>query len=100
MKAAQECNTMSELRSVIDALDRQIVGLLVQRMGCIDRAVVLKPTEGMPARIETRVQAVVENVRNEAEVQGFDPDLAERMWREMIEWSIAREEQTLGRTKQ
>lgn len=97
MKAPQDCANMAELRVEIDALDRQIVELLARRVTYIDRAVELKPAEGLPARIDERVEAVVAKVRATAATAGFDPDLAEAMWRQMIDWSIAREERVLGR---
>ena len=97
MKAPQDCANMAELRVEIDTLDRQLVALLAQRATYIDRAAELKPAEGLPARIDSRVEEVVQRVRSRAETEGFDPVLAERIWRQLIDWSIAREEQTLGR---
>ncbi len=96
MKPAEDCRTMAELREQIDLLDRALIDLLVQRASYIDRAIALKPTEGLPARIEPRVAEVIANVRATAEAEGFDPDLAEDLWRRIIEWSIAREERVLG----
>ena len=97
MKAPQDCANMAELRVEIDALDRQLVALLAQRATYIDRAAELKPAEGLPARIDERVEDVVAKVRITAQEAGFDPDLAEAIWRRMIDWSIAREERVLGR---
>ena len=87
---------MAELRAEIDALDARIVKLLAQRAAYIDRAVPLKQAEGLPARIEDRVEEVVARVRHRAEAEGFDPALTEALWRLIIEWSIRREERTLG----
>ncbi|WP_149141057.1 chorismate mutase [Gemmobacter caeruleus] len=97
MKAPQECRNMAELRVEIDALDRQLVALLARRATYIDRATELKPAEGLPARIDDRVEAVVSKVRASAQETGLDADLAEALWRRLIDWSIAREEQVLGR---
>ena len=96
MTPAEECRTMAELRAQIDQLDRALIDLLVQRASYIDRAIALKPNEGLPARIDTRVEEVIANVRATAEARGLDPDLAEDLWRRIIEWSIAREERVLG----
>ena len=89
---------MTELRSEIDALDSQIVTQLAHRAALIARAAELKPKEGMPARINRRVEEVISNVRSNAQVQGLDPALVEKLWHEMIEWSIHEEEKTLGVT--
>lgn len=99
MREPQDCETMDELRAAIDALDGALVALLVQRARYIDRAAVLKPAEGLPARIEARVDEVLANVRSCAGAGGLDPDLAERVWRELIEWSIRREEDVMGTTE-
>ena len=82
---------MAELRPEIDALDADLIALLAERMGYIDRAITLKQNENLPARITNRVDQVIGNVRDEATATGFDPDLAEALWRQLIEWSIARE---------
>ena len=87
---------MGELRLEIDRLDQALVTLLAERAGYIDRAIQLKPAEGLPARIDARVEEVVARVRARAGQGGLDPDLAEAIWRRVIEWSIAREETVLG----
>ncbi len=87
----QDCTSMEELRAQIDRLDRDLIGLLVERASYIDRAIDLKGPQGMPARIPERVEEVVENVKAEAEANGLDPALVETLWRHLINWSIARE---------
>ena len=96
--AAEACTTMPELRDQIDALDAEIVALLAERAAYIDRAITLKPALGWPARIPDRVEEVVGKVRGTAEAKGLDPDLAEALWRRLIDWSIAREERQMGRS--
>jgi isochorismate pyruvate lyase len=96
MKAPQDCHDMTELRVQIDALDAEIVAMLKVRAGYIDRAAQLKQENGLPARIEARVEEVVASVRATAADQGLDPDLVEELWRRLIDWSIAREENVLG----
>ncbi len=96
MKAPEECMDMADLRKQIDTLDKELTALLVRRAAYIDRASELKPAVGLPARITPRVEEVAANARQNAEDAGFDPDLAEQIWRILIEWSIAREERILG----
>ena len=47
--------------------------------------------------IEARVEEVVANVRRHAMARGLPPDKIEKLWRKLIDWSIAREEDRLGR---
>lgn len=86
-----DCKDMAELRAQIDLLDKDLVQMLVARAGYIDRAIALKTENGWPARIPERVEEVVINARDNAEVAGLDPDLIERLWRQLVDWSIARE---------
>ena len=96
MKAA-ECATMTDVRREIDRIDRALVALLAERAGYIDRAAELKPALGLPARIDDRVEGVVANVRVAARTEGLDPALAEALWRQLIDWSISREEAAFTR---
>jgi isochorismate pyruvate lyase len=86
-----DCASMENLRAQIDLLDRKLVALLAQRAGYIDRAIVLKQENGWPARIPARVEDVIAKVRAAAEDEALDPALVEALWRQLVEWSIARE---------
>ena len=99
MKAPKDCHDMKDLRAAIDALDAEIVAQLAVRAGYIDRAATLKQGNGLPARIDARVEEVVVKVRAEASQQALDPDLVEDLWRRLMDWSIAREEAKLGATR-
>ena len=96
MRAPEDCHSMEDVRAMIDALDAQLVEALARRAAYIDRAAELKPDLGLPARIDSRVEEVVRNVRVRAMAEGLDPALTERIWRILIDWSIAREESRLG----
>jgi isochorismate pyruvate lyase len=96
MKAAKDCTTMAEIRAEIDRVDEELVRLFAERAGYIDRAVVVKSGLKLPARITPRVEEVVANVRRHAQANGLPPDLVEKLWRRLIDWSIAREESMLG----
>jgi isochorismate pyruvate lyase len=96
MKMPKDCTTMADIRAGIDQLDEELVRLFAQRAGYIDRAAVIKADVDLPARIGSRVEEVVANVRRHAEVYGLPPELVEKLWRRLIDWSIAREENRLG----
>lgn len=96
MKSPDQCTDMSQLRQAIDEVDRDLVRLFIRRTAYIDRAAVLKGPIKMPARVTDRVEEVVQNVKAIAEAEGWDPALAEQIWRGLIEWAIAREEVVLG----
>ena len=97
MKTPAECISMAELRAEIDRLDAELVALFAHRTGYIDRAAEIKSDAGLPARIDARVEEVVSNVRRHAEAHGLPPDKLEKLWRKLIDWSIEREEDKLGK---
>jgi isochorismate pyruvate lyase len=88
--------SLAHLRTVIDRIDRDIVALLAERVRCLDEVVAVKARDGLPAAIPERVERVVANVRAESEAAGMPPDLAEALWRSLIDWSIAYEDRHLG----
>ena len=96
MKVA-DCTTMAEVRAQIDRLDVELVALFAERTSYIDRASQIKSVLGLPARIDSRVEEVVANVRRHAVGHGLPPDKIEKLWRRLIEWSIEREETVLGK---
>lgn len=96
MKKPEDCSTMADIRAEIDRLDAALVALFAERAGYIDRAAEIKAEVDLPARIDARVEEVVANVRRHAATHGLPPDLVEKLWRRLIDWSIAREESKLG----
>lgn len=94
--APSACQTMADLRAQIDRIDVDLIKLLANRSRYIDRAVDLKRIEGLPARTTDRVAEVLDKVGSTASEQGLDPDLARKLWTELIEWSIQLESKELG----
>jgi isochorismate pyruvate lyase len=81
---------MAELRRAIDALDERLVALLAVRQAYIERAAVLKQDRGT-VRDVARVEDVVAKVVAAARTAGLSPEIAEPVWRTLIERSIAHE---------
>ena len=96
MRQPAECETMAHIRAEIDRVDEELVRLFAERTGYIDRAAQIKVGADLPARIDARVEQVVQNVRRHAATYGLPPELVEKLWRRLIDWSIAREENHLG----
>ncbi len=96
MKTPAECGSMADLRAEIDRVDAELVARFAERATYIDRAIEIKSGIDLPARIEARVEQVVQNVRGHAVAHKLSPDLVEKLWRRLIDWSIAREEAQLG----
>jgi isochorismate pyruvate lyase len=86
---------LAALRAEIDRIDSELVKLLAARMQVVDKVVAIKLETGLPALIPERVEEVAQRVRDEAKRLGAPPELAELVWRRMMDWVIAYEEKRL-----
>jgi isochorismate pyruvate lyase len=96
MKRPAECEDMHDVRTVIDALDDQLIGLMAQRVRYVERMAVLKPLSGASAEVPDRVRPVLERVQVGAKDKGLPTDLALMLSRQMIDWVNAREKKLMA----
>ncbi len=89
-KPPHQCQTMAEVRAGVDALDRELVQLLVIRQGYMKAAARIKPNRDA-VYDAPRIEDVVSKVLAEAKTAGLSPDIAEPVWRKLIERCIAHE---------
>jgi isochorismate pyruvate lyase len=90
-----DCRDMSEVRAEIDRVDTDLVDLIAERFGYVERAWQIKLGEKAAANVPWRNQQVIEKVRARAQERGVPPDLCEALWRQMIGWFIQYEEEKL-----
>lgn len=95
MDHIQDIPDMTALRAHIDAVDTRLITLLAERQALIGRAAQIKARDNLPARIETRVEEVIGNVRRLAEEAGLDPELIATLWFHLIEAAILQEDRHL-----
>ena len=88
IKSGADCNTMAEVREGVDALDRELVTLLVKRQAYMSAAGRIKNDRDAVYDAE-RIEDVVRKVLVEARKQGLSEDIAEQVWRKLIERCIA-----------
>ena len=81
---------MAEVRVGVDALDRALVQLLAERQRYMDAAARIKPDRGV-VRDEARIEDVVAKVKAAATAAGLSHEIAEPVWRLLIERCIAHE---------
>ena len=96
--APAACLDMNDVRAAIDKLDNQLVDLLAVRVQYVERAAALKPSAGIPANAPDRVRLVLERVEARAATRGLPTDLARVLWRDLIDWGIAREKRLMTQT--
>lgn len=88
--APADCQTMVDVRQGVDALDRALVTLLAERQRYMDAAARIKPSRDKV--VDTaRIEQVVERVKATATKAGLSHDIAEPVWRLLIERCIAHE---------
>ena len=90
LKMPDACASLAELREAIDTRDTRLVALLTVRQAYIERAARLK-TAREQVRDAARVEDVVAKVIAEGKRTGLSANIAEPVWRTLIEASIAHE---------
>ena|SRR5438270_64336 len=90
MKTPAECGSLDEVRGEIDRIDRAIIALIAERAGYVHAAARFKATEAEVAAPE-RQSAMLRSRRAWAAEAGLDPDVIEKIYRDLVSYFIARE---------
>lgn len=77
------CQNLEEVRSNIDRIDDAIIKLIAERGDYVAQASKFKKNED-GVRDTSRVEKVIQKVREKAELYGASPDMVEALYREMI----------------
>ena len=96
LKMPDACASMNELREAIDTLDSRLVALLAVRQAYIERAAQLKTGRDQVRDLE-RIEEVVAKVIAEGKRSGLSAEIAEPVWRTLIEASIKHEFEAFDR---
>ena len=81
---------MAEVRTGVDALDRELVALLARRFAFMDAAARIK-SDRAAVRDEARKAQVIANASAAAAAANLPAGLAETLWESLVEASIAYE---------
>ena len=90
MKRPEDCTNISDVRAAIDAIDREIVLALGQRFEYVKTIMRFKKTAD-DVRAPQRYQQVLAARRAWAAEAELDPDVVEKMYRDLIAYFIAEE---------
>ena len=86
---------LDEVREAIDGLDKELIELLARRQKLVRQAGRLKPKNDVQAvSAPERVAQVIASRRTYAEKVGLSPEVAEAVWRSMIDAFIKLEMET------
>jgi chorismate mutase / prephenate dehydratase len=83
---------LQAIREAIEQLDRQILGLLKQRMGLVEEVAQAKLDSAAPFRDREREEQVLQRIRHLATQLALDPHAVEQLYRQVMEMSIARQQ--------
>lgn len=86
----EKCDSLEQARDRIDQLDQDLIEMIATRQFYVDQAVRFKRT-AEDVQSPERVQQVINKVREQAIQLHTDPDLVEKIYREMIQHFIQRE---------
>ena len=86
----EECQTMTEVRAGVDALDQALLRLIAKRYGYMDAAARIKNDRNV-VRDEARKTEVLDNVEAGAAKLGLPAAELRAIWDRLVESSIAYE---------
>lgn len=90
MKTPEQCENIAEIRAEIDRIDRNIVAALGERLKYVRAASQFKTSEASVRAVE-RVRSLLEQRRTWAEDEGIDPEVVEKIYRDLLSFFIESE---------
>ncbi|QHT62952.1 chorismate mutase [Paenibacillus lycopersici] len=81
---------LTELRTNIDDIDRQLVALLARRFNCTEEVGIYKDQHGLPAQDPSREAQQFQKIAQYAQEQGLNPEYAAAIFRHLMDLVISR----------
>lgn len=91
MKPAGKCCSIEEIREAIDQIDQQIIELLGKRYVYVKEVVRFKKPTKDSIVAQSRFDNVISSRREMAEANGLNPDIIEKIYRDLLGHFIAEE---------
>lgn len=88
---------MNDLRDLINALDEELIALLVKRRGLSMEVVKRKDREGYPLRDTTREKELLQKLIKSGKKAGLEPTFVTRIFHEIIDDSVRLQQSYLHR---
>lgn len=86
---------LSSLRDRIEAVDRQIIALLAERLKVVEKVAAAKLASAAPFRDREREELLLTRLREQATAAGLDAHQIERLYRVVMDMSVAHQEATV-----
>jgi len=94
----EDCRSLEEIREGMDALDRQIIAILAQRVAYVKAAAKFK-TSAAAVAAPDRVQKVLDTRRDWAEAAGLDGDVVRGLYRDIVTYCVGEEKKHWERSQ-
>jgi chorismate mutase / prephenate dehydratase len=86
---------LADLRDRIEAVDRQIIALLAARLAIVEEVAAAKLESASPFRDRAREESLLARLREIAAAAGLDPHQIERLYRVIMDMSVAHQERAV-----
>ncbi len=90
MKQPEECENLQDIRAEIDRLDREVIAAFGQRFAYVKAAAKFKSSEA-GVKAADRFAAMLQQRREWAVAEGLNPDVIERLYRDLVTHFIEEE---------
>lgn len=90
MKSTDQCSNIQEIRAKIDAIDREVIKALGERFAYVKAAAKFKTSE-VSVKASARFDAMLLERRIWAEEVGLNPDVIEKLYRDLVSYFISEE---------
>lgn len=90
MKSPDECSNIQKIRVEIDAIDREVIRALGERFAYVKAAAKFKTSQAS-VKASERFDAMLQQRRIWAEEVGLNPDVIEKLYRDLIGYFINEE---------
>jgi isochorismate pyruvate lyase len=97
VKNPSDCKSIEEIREHIDQIDHEIMELLGKRFGFVKEVVKYKKPDKDSIIAEKRKNKVLQERRKLAIENGLNPDVIEKIYKELIEYFISEELKIINR---
>jgi isochorismate pyruvate lyase len=86
----EACQSLEEIREGMDAIDRQVIALLAQRVAYVKAAAKFK-TSAAAVAAPDRVQKVLDTRRDWAHAAGLDGGVIRDLYRDIVSYCVGEE---------
>ena len=94
----EECRSLEEIREGMDALDREIIRILAERVAYVKAAAKFK-TSAASVAAPDRVQKVLDTRRDWAVEAGLDGDVVRALYRDIVSYCVGEEKKHWERSQ-